>query len=71
MAVVEPNKWYLIVTCWNPDCQRGIAFREAPSDGYLPEDSVPKIIELQCPFCSTNGRWFRDQVRRSQGGRKQ
>lgn len=66
MAVIEPGKWYLLVTCQGPDCGRGIAFREAPSP-HVPEESLPTTIQLRCPFCGTNGVWSRDQVQRSQG----
>lgn len=70
MATIEPGKWYLFVTCRNPNCSRGITFREAPSP--LVEDSpLPKIIELRCPSCGTNGLWSQDQVQRSQGTKMQ
>ena len=62
---VEPDKWYLVVECQNPDCQRGIAFQEAPPPPQ-PVD-LPTTIELTCPHCGHSAAFDPASVRRSQG----
>ena len=67
MAIVEPGKEYLVVECQN--CQRGIAFDEAPPDGepvYLPT----KLL-LTCPHCGHGAEYDPSEVRRSRGHQKQ
>jgi hypothetical protein len=71
MAVVEPDKWYLVVRCRNPTCGRDFAI------GYAPAPQEPEVeVELQiveertCPYCGSPGRWNAVEVQRHQGSYK-
>lgn len=65
MAVVEPGKWYLKVTCRNPECGRGLAYSEAPPPPTPVE--IPSIIQIRCHSCGQVGVWTPDEVERAQG----
>jgi hypothetical protein len=66
MAVVDPGKWYLAVTCKNPACQFTNAIMECPPPevmlGVDRED-----FDLECPVCGTSSHYTIHEVARIQG----
>jgi hypothetical protein len=65
---VVPGKWYAVVTCHNPDCERGIALKEVPAP-QEPEIQVvfQTPLSFPCPFCGSPGTWTATEIQRLQG----
>jgi hypothetical protein len=63
---VEPGKWYLAVTCKNPDCLRGNAIMECPPP-EIPIGVHQEEFDLVCLFCGRNSHYTMHEVTRTQG----
>ena len=67
MTVVEPGKWYLMVTCHH--CGQGVALVEDPN-----QDNDPQALEYRqpkgtvtCPLCGKADVYDITEVGRAQG----
>ena len=64
MTAANPDKWYFVVTCRNPQCGRPVVICEAPKPLLMDVTEFNEIVELPCMACRTQGRWTLREIHR-------